>query len=69
MADFSPLIRNFPDDKRFSLNLYSEHIVVIVLIDGVFSEHDSLLTPASCAVFLIIEEMNVEINVALENTG
>jgi hypothetical protein len=63
------LVGDFPNDERFSLNLYSQHIVVVVLIDGMFSEHGLLLIWAICAVFFIIEEMNVEINVTMEILG
>jgi hypothetical protein len=69
VADLAPLVRNFTNDKRFALYFYSQHIVVIVLIDGMFAEHMGLLILAVVAVFLIIEEMNREINVIAENRG
>jgi hypothetical protein len=67
VANLAPLVRNFTNDKRFALYFYCQHIVVIVLVDGMFGEHKNLLILAVTAVFLIIEEMNGEINVMKEN--
>jgi hypothetical protein len=69
MANLAPLVRYFPYDKRFSLHFYCQHIVVVVLIDSMFGEHESLLSLADIAVFLIIEEMTREINVEVEILG
>jgi hypothetical protein len=51
VANFAPLVRNFTNDKRFALYFYSQHIVVIVLIDGVFAEHMGLLILAMLPFF------------------
>jgi hypothetical protein len=67
VANLTPLVRNFTNDKRFALYFYCQHIVVIVLVDGMFGEHKGLLILAVVAFFLIIEEMNGEINVTEEN--
>jgi predicted secreted protein len=67
VANLAPLIRNFTNDKRFALYFYSQHIVVIVLVYDMFGEHRGLLILAAVAFFLIIEEMNREINVMKEN--